>query len=127
MSEDTTMLTPKELSQNLCNFTGTEMWHRHGLVRDMLFTDGVHYFAESAGGGGAFWLLDIIATEVFPLLKKEPFLVIRAIVNTSDCHIFADDGNDNLVWSRYIEYTDLQEGEWKFYLTDNVLLLPSEY
>lgn len=121
------MLTPDELEQNLRSFTGTEFWHQHWLAREMLYTDGVEYFAESAGRSGAYWFLDIIATEVFPLLKKEPFLCIKVVVTTSDCRIYADDGNDNLVWSRCIEYTDLQEGEWKFYLTDSVLLLPSEY
>jgi hypothetical protein len=120
-------LTTDKLKSNLARFYGSDVWYRHGLNRNMLYTEGVQYFAETAGGHGAYWLLDIIATEVFPLLEKEPFLVIKVIVNTSDCHIFADDGNDNLVWSRYIDYTDLQEGTWEFYFTDNVLLLPSEY
>ena len=39
-------------------FTRTENWYRHGLVRDVLFTDGAKYVADQAG---AYWLLDEIA------------------------------------------------------------------
>ena len=42
----------------LAQFTGSEHWYRHGLVRDILFTDGAKYVADQ---GGAYWLLDEIA------------------------------------------------------------------
>ena len=42
----------------LKQFTGTEYWYRHGLVRTVLFTDGAKYVADQ---GGAYWLLDEIA------------------------------------------------------------------
>jgi hypothetical protein len=37
------------------------------------------------------------------------------------------DGNENIVYTKQIEFTDCPEGDWIFYLTDNVLLLTSEY
>ena len=43
---------------DLRQFTGSEHWYRHGLVRDILFTDGAKYLADH---GGAYWLLDEIA------------------------------------------------------------------
>ena len=43
---------------DLRNFTGSEHWYRHGLVRTILFTDGAKYVADQ---GGAYWLLDEIA------------------------------------------------------------------
>src|SRR4051812_34097458 len=43
---------------DLRNFTGSEHWYRHGLVRTILFTDGAKYVADE---GGAYWLLDEIA------------------------------------------------------------------
>ena len=43
---------------DLLQFTGTEQWHRHGIVRDVLYTDGAKYVADLAG---AYWLLDEIA------------------------------------------------------------------
>lgn len=114
------------LEQDLNQFTGTDQWYRHGLVPKMLYTDGVRYFAENAGGG-AYWFLDIVATELFQLQSKVGFVVITADVAESKAQLYADDGNDNVIWQREIEYTDMPTGKWKFYLTDNVLLLPSEY
>jgi hypothetical protein len=116
------MLTPIDLQQ----FTGTEQWFRHYLNPKMLYTEGVQHFAEKAGHG-AYWFLDIVATEIMPLLEKEPFIVVRAFVDVSQASIKADDGNDNLLWTRHIEYTDCPPGSWTFYLTDNVLMVPSEY
>jgi hypothetical protein len=51
---DAKTLTTADLRQ----FTGTEQWHRHGIVRDALFTNGAKYVADQAG---AYWLLDEIA------------------------------------------------------------------
>jgi len=116
------MLTEADLDQ----FTGTETWTRHGLNRNMLCTDGVMYFAENAGNG-AFWFLDIVATELMMLHKKEPCLVITLASKDGKATITADDGNDRVLYTREIEYTDCPPGDWKFYLVDNVLLLPSEY
>jgi hypothetical protein len=115
-------LTQEDLHQ----FTGTETWYRHVLNREMLYTEGVQYFAENAGNG-AYWFLDIVATEFFGLLRKEPFMLIELRVVGGSAVIVAEDGNGNEVYRRDIDYTDCPPGVWKFYLTDNVLLLPSEY
>ena len=115
-----------DLRQALTQYTGSESWYRHNLNRNMLYTDGVRFFAENAGGG-AYWFLDIIATEVFPLLRNEPFISIEMTVEDDMAGIVAGDGNGNVLWARHIEFTDCPEGEWRFYLTDNVLLLPTEY
>ncbi len=32
-----------------------------------------------------------------------------------------------VLFARHIHFTDAPDGLWRFYLTDNVLLLPSEY
>jgi hypothetical protein len=53
MSQKT--LTKSDLAQ----FTGSEQWYRHGLVRKVLFTDGAKYVADTAG---AYWLIDEIAS-----------------------------------------------------------------
>jgi len=117
--------TPQELREKLAYYTGTEQWYRHPLNRGMLYTEGVECFAEEAG---AYWFLDIVATEVFRLQEAEHFLVIELQVESSDvCRIVVSDGNDNDVWMRGIDYTDCPLGLWKFYLTDNVIMLPGEY
>ncbi|MFZ4768472.1 MAG: DUF6876 family protein, partial [Roseimicrobium sp.] len=48
-------MTQKTLTQaDLSQFTGTEQWYRHGLARNVLYTEGAQHVAES---GGAYWLL----------------------------------------------------------------------
>jgi len=116
-------------------FTGTEQWFRHPLCHNFLYTDGVKYFAEHCGNG-AYWLLDIIATEVAELQETEEFLSIQLIVDkiweksvgeNNAALITVSDGNGNDLYEKVIEYTDAPVGVWKFYLTNNVMLLPSEY
>ena len=52
------MSKPTLTESDLWQFTGTEHWYRHALVRNVSFTDGAKYLADHAG---AYWLLDIIA------------------------------------------------------------------
>ena len=53
------MTTTKTLQKaDLAQFTGSEQWFRHALVRSVLFTDGAKHVADA---GGAYWLLDEIA------------------------------------------------------------------
>ena len=44
--------------ETLAQFTGSTNFYRHRLVREVLYTEGVEYLAETAG---AYWLLDEIA------------------------------------------------------------------
>lgn len=120
-------LSAEQLEHALRGFTGTEHWYRHGLVPAMTYTDGVQFFAEQGGAHGAYWFLDIVATEYFPQLRRHPFQMIVVTVADSRAVIRVEDGNGQGLFARDIEYTDLQPGAWKFYLTDNVLLLTSEY
>ena len=129
------------LSADLKMFTGTEQLFRHPLSSNFLYTDGVKFFAEHCGGG-AYWFLDILATELADLQETEEFMSItldvtdssRILAKAPSCtvtcgkaKITADDGNGNVLWTRNIDFTDAEEGTWKFFFTNNVLLLPSEY
>ena len=114
------------LSADLKMFTGTEQWFRHPLSSNFLYTDGVKFFAEHCGGG-AYWFLDILATELADLQETEDFMSITLIVVDSSAKILVDDGNGNILHTREVDYTDAEEGSWKFFFTNNVLLLPSEY
>jgi len=51
------MTKAEKLSEgNLSQFTGTENWYRHGINRNVLFTDGAKYVADK---GGTYWLLEL--------------------------------------------------------------------
>jgi hypothetical protein len=52
---------------DLSQFTGTETWYRHPLVRNTLYTDGIKYLITKAF---AYWLIDEIAFQQFHLRVK---------------------------------------------------------
>ena len=41
--------------------------------------------------------------------------------------VFVEDGDEGVIVKQFIPFTDCPEGEYKFFLTDNVLMLTSEY
>ena len=119
--------TAKLSESDLRQFTGTENWHRFGINRKVLCTDGAKYVADE---GGAYWLLDAIA--IAQLYEKsvagEGFQVwTLKVKDDRTASLICDDGKDNIVYTQHIAFTDFPLDEIKFYFTDNVILLPSEY
>lgn len=112
---------------DLTQFTGTEQYYRHGINRKVLLTDGAKYVADSAG---AYWLLDEIAL-VQPQNKRvaaEGFQVWKLVVRPDrTATLTCDDGNDTIVYTKEIRYTDFPLDESIFYFANNVIHLPSEY
>jgi hypothetical protein len=119
----------------LNQFHGSEHNTRHGMNRNLIYTEGVAYVAEE---GHAFWLLDDIAiANMFePSLKAEGFQLWTLTKGTNDSAILsATDGNKKTLYSKSIEFTDFPLDEIKFYLVDApdfgekavMLMLPSEY
>lgn len=120
-------MTAKTLTKSdLANFTGSERWFRHSLVRHILYTDGVQYVAEH---GGAYWLIDEIAfAQALPAVASQTFQMWRLSVNKAQSAILVcDDGNGHVVFTKPIAFTDFPLPEIRFYFTDNTILLTSEY
>ena len=120
-----TNLTSQFASQ-LRQFTGSENWYRHNLNPEVLYTDGARFVAEQ---GGAYWLLDIIATsQHIPFVKAEEFQVWKLLVNMDrTAMVYCEDGNNNVVFSQTIPYTDFPLFNLKLYFANHVIHLPSEY
>lgn len=121
MSE--TKLTRAELAQ----FTGSEQWYRHGLVRSILFTDGAKYVADKAG---AYWLLDEIALaqRYEKSVAVQEFQLWQLKVNVNHTAVLiCENGNGEVVLSKGIPFTDFPLDEIKLYCINNTILLPSEY
>jgi hypothetical protein len=119
----TTSFTEADLRQ----FTGSEHWYRHGLVRDILFTDGAKYLADEAG---AYWLLDEIALaqKFNARVAAAAFQLWRLTVTPDHTAALAcEDGNGQAVFTKAIAYTDFPLAEITLYYTDRTILLPSEY
>jgi hypothetical protein len=112
---------------DLMQFTGSETWYRHSLVRKVLYTDGVHYVAEAAG---AYWLIDDIAfAQLDAAVAAEEFQHWKLAVDTakSIAVLTCEDGNGRIVFKKDYTFTDFPLDEIRFYFTDNTLLLPTEY
>ena len=125
------------LAYKLRSFTGSERYYRHPLfARNTMWTDGVQFFIDNAAEGkGAHWLLDIFLTEGVELHQSEPFVVMKVVVddiNSSSnasfngCVIEFSDGNEKTLKRRQLT-TDIEPGEWSFWLVNNTLMLPTEY
>jgi hypothetical protein len=118
---------PKLTRAELAQFSGSEQWHRHGLVRSILFTDGAKYVADKAG---AYWLLDEIALaqRFEKSVAAEEFQLWKLTVKPDHTAVLAcEDGNGVAVLSKAIPFTDFPLDEIKFYVTNSTILLPSEY
>jgi Family of unknown function (DUF6876) len=112
----------------LAQFTGSENWYRHQLVPSITYTDGAQYLAEQAG---AYWLLDEIAIANGHLAKVrgEEFQVwkLKRDAEGHGAELVVEDGNDNVVFRKRIEFTDFPLPEIALWCTGNVIMLPSEY
>ena len=122
------MTKTSTLSQaDLWQFTGSEHWYRHSLNRNVFFTDGAKYVADTAG---AYWLLDEIAL-IQPHDKRvaaEAFQVWKLVVRPDQtATLTCEDGNDTTVFTKQIDYTDFPLDDITLYFTNNVIYLPSEH
>lgn len=135
------MKDPQQLRALLANYYGSENLYPHALVRRFSYTDGVKAFADNAGGG-AYWLVDIMATqpEILERARLRGFVIVVLYVRDGKARLTACDDTDDVVmegvaYTREISYTDCPEGTWKFYIVsgqgydgrDFTALLPGEY
>lgn len=128
------MMKPEEFASQLLQHTGSELLYRHGIVRDVLYTEGVQFFAKHCGGG-AYWLLDILATE--PAIRKQAqeFASITFTSKDGKGKIVVTDGGAEPegeapkppAFHRDIGLTTAFDGEWKFFFIGNTIMLAREY
>ena len=111
---------------DLTQFTGSEHWYRHGLVRQVLYTDGARYVAETAG---AYWLLDEIALAQRSewSVKAEPFQVWTLTVQDSAGTLTCEGGDGRRVFKKAIPFTDFPAEGVTLWFCENTILLASEY
>ena len=61
-------------------------------------------------------------------VAREEFQVWKLAVNSDQtASLSCEDGNDRVIITKKIEYTDFPLNEIVFYYRDNVLMLPNEY
>jgi hypothetical protein len=111
----------------LAQFNGSEQFYRHTINRNVIYTEGAQYVAEH---GGAYWLLDeialiqpydkAVATEEFQLWT------LKVDIENHKAILTCDDGNDNIVFTKGIAYTDFPLPQIQFYFENSTICLPSE-
>lgn len=121
------MLTETDLHQ----FTGTSQYYLY--LAGLKLTDGVKFMADE---GGAYWLLDIIASyQVDYKIRREYFQVWELKLSpdnaTTGKHeavvTMKTDAGRPLMVEQQIEYTDFPLDSITLFLIDGVILLTSEY
>lgn len=111
---------------------GANAFYRHPLARNVLLSDGVHDLANT----GCWWLIDLIATEGASKLRRNPdaaMLIVKVKVKDTVASVRGKLFDEKPPQLRHrVDYTDLPDGEWMFYLgvfdeTRFSLILPTEY
>lgn len=116
-----------ELEQNLRQFIGTQCYYR--VYPDLLITEGINYLAEEAG---CYWLVDLYWSHLKSIDQNQnPFTVLKLQVKDTAADIVIEDGNDNLLASQFVAYTDFPLASFVLYgcWTGStwVVMLTSEY
>jgi hypothetical protein len=123
---------PSNLREQLAQFTGSEIFTRHGLVRRMLMTEGIVFLAERAC---AHWLVDAVGSYLFDERAiREEFQVWRLTVDLKNQRgeLLMTDGNSQTpIIQQTLDYTDFPLENIALWLIADgehwVLMLPNEY
>lgn len=118
--------------KDLPYYTGTENYYRTSISNEIVYTDGVKYVADEAG---AYWLIDaIVSHQLYRRVRREHFQVWKLQVfphpqnpKSNAAYLTCTDGDDNQVTRQFVEYTDFPLKSITMFLTNNVIMLPSEY
>lgn len=100
-------------SRNGCNY-----FVRHSLVPFFEYSDGVKEVADAAG---LYWLLDIIATEIPPVMRKHQVVhgaVLVKVTGSKAILSFNESEGSPVLWTRNIDYTDMPAGDFIFEIAD---------
>ena len=121
--ENKKTLTAADLEQ----FIGSEHYYKH-WTNIIQYTDGVAYMAKA---GGAYWLIDAIASyqgeKHFELDELQLWELVKSDDGDSAVLTARRDTGLPPVIKQEIEYTDFPLQEIKLYVKNGILFLPSEY
>jgi hypothetical protein len=117
----------------LSSFTGTEQYFYNPLFKKINYTEGVRYFMQNAGGG-AYWFLTLVATEIIPKLENEFYFIELTVNKDKTANIIVQlDKGEPILYEKNLEYTDCPPSDepYKFCLDYGreltILCLLSEY
>jgi len=115
--------------KDITAFGGTSEYHRMPLYNGFVYTDGVDEMAKKLN---AYWVFDVIATNIIDLKVRQDFILVKVETDLEDnsANLILDDGNGNVLRTQGIPFTDLKYS-LKLYAVRGrdryVILLPEEY
>lgn len=114
----------RNANDNYKNYNGSDTFHKHWL--GFIYTEGVR---DLAADYGAFWFIDIVASyRTHKKVRAEGFQVWKLKRVKDDQFIaICEDGNDNIVITQKISFSDFKDDDLTFWCIDGVIMLPSEY
>jgi hypothetical protein len=117
-------------NSDLSQFTGSDNFYKHWMGK-LVYTDGVRYLAEK---GGAYWLLDAIASyqsdnRIISHSELRDFQLWELAVGDDKAATLTlrADSDKPASITQEIQFTDFPLEYVKLYVWGGVLLLPSEY
>jgi hypothetical protein len=116
------MTTSNITHANLAHFYGSEQIYFNPLFKAMKYTEGIRFLSRN----GAGWLVDKLCILGIQFGKREEFMVATLKVTDSKALLVLDDGNDNVLHSEEIDYTDFPLPEITAYIEYGTIMLPSE-
>jgi hypothetical protein len=111
----------EKILSNLEEFSGTETYYKWSSK--IHFTDGIKYLADQCE---CYWLIDIVGSYAFTFAGQD-FLTFNLKVEDESGVVTVTDGNDNILATQEIEYTDFPLDEINIWFSNNVIYLPSEH
>ena len=101
------------------------MHYYNPMYPKFYYTIGIKNFIEKHE---ASWITDyIFSLQLKKKIRQEPFQSWVFKVKDNKCNVEVTDGNRKSLYKGKIPFTDLEDGTYKFWFVDNVLLLPEEY
>jgi hypothetical protein len=116
----------ENLEIELANFIGSENYFKHS-IGNFNYTDGIKFLADQAQ---CYWLLDVVGScQHLKKVKHVPFQRWELMVNEDKSAVatMKEDSDMPVIIKQEIPFTDFPLSHIKLYLTDDVLLLPTEY
>ena len=125
MTTATAAITSNPSLPNLAHHTGSERFYRHQLNRNVVYTEGAAYVADTVG---AYWLLDMIVANQFDAKFQAHDLQIWTLrVRGTAATIEVSNGDEEIFHTEPTTLTDFPEPGITLWFTNSTILLPSEY
>lgn len=115
----------KDANDLLSEHNCSDEYYIHGLSR-LHYTSGVQAACEQFE---CYWFLDVVMSYQTRKFQEDNEFQVWKLVRKKENEFIAicEDGNDKKIITQEIEFSDFEHDSLTFWLTNGIVLLPSEY